>query len=294
MKLTFSQRMGLEPIPDRAVLQTRTIDNRLKHDLWNAFYGFIFNQLPVEYSNFIGGGSYIVDWGEDLIDELMDELDLECFDKTIDGRDYRVSNSQEALKHYFIKKANWSCIYNFIEFFCNASSFPRYNASIQADYIEECNRVLQKNCSGFRIIDNLVTPITTESEIASIEEAVKSPYEYANQHLHSALAKLSNRDNPDYRNSIKESISAVESICRKLTGESTLDRALNKIGNKIDFNSQFKQGLEKLYHYTNGESGIRHALIDEGQSSFDEAKFMLVACSAFVNYLTAKASVLND
>ena len=42
----------------------------------------------------------------------------------------------------------------------------------------------------------------------------------------------------------------------------------------------------KLYGYTSDESGIRHAgRIDGKGTTFAEAKFMLIACSAFVNYL---------
>ena len=277
--------MGLAPIKD--TLQIDSIDDELRNSLWNAFYRCIWRVLPTS-SQFMGQ-TYLVEWGRSFLEELM----MEYFHDTVDDLNYNYTFYIEKIKNYFIKVADWNKTYDFIEFLCNASSFPHYPET-QKEYIKECNRVLEKHLSGYRIIDYVVTSITNESELTSIAEAAKSPYEYANQHLHSALEKLSDRGNPDYRNSIKESISAVEAICRKLTGESTLDRALKKIENNLDINHQFKQGLEKLYHYTNGESGIRHALIDEGQPSFDEAKFMLVACSAFVNYLTAKASVLND
>ena len=44
-----------------------------------------------------------------------------------------------------------------------------------------------------------------------------------------------------------------------------------------------------LFGYTSDEGGIRHA---EGlfvsEVSFEEAKFMLVSCSAFVNYLISE------
>ena len=48
--------------------------------------------------------------------------------------------------------------------------------------------------------------------------------------------------------------------------------------------------FEKLYAYTNDKrTGIRHALIENTEvPSFEEAKFMIVACSAFVNYIEGK------
>jgi hypothetical protein len=45
-----------------------------------------------------------------------------------------------------------------------------------------------------------------------------------------------------------------------------------------------------MYGYTSDAQGIRHALMDEPNLSFEDAKFMLVSCSAFVNYLIAKAA----
>ena len=108
--------------------------------------------------------------------------------------------------------------------------------------------------------------------------------------MQEALKKLS-PTNPDYRNSIKESISAVECVCREITGESTLDRALKNLENKgVNLNPRMKDGLKNLYFYTNdGSTGIRHALMDDKDApTADEGIFMLVSCSAFVNYLMKK------
>lgn len=55
-----------------------------------------------------------------------------------------------------------------------------------------------------------------------------------------------------------------------------------------------KVAFDKLYAYTNQpDTGIRHALMDdEGKytPSNEEALFMLVSCSSFLNYLNAKMS----
>lgn len=49
-----------------------------------------------------------------------------------------------------------------------------------------------------------------------------------------------------------------------------------------------KSAFNMLYGYTSDANGIRHAGDIGGPSStFEEAKFMLVSCSAFVNYLIA-------
>ena len=49
--------------------------------------------------------------------------------------------------------------------------------------------------------------------------------------------------------------------------------------------------FSKLYRYTSDESGIRHALMEGGREvTFDEAKFMLVTCSAFINNVRGVAA----
>ena len=51
-----------------------------------------------------------------------------------------------------------------------------------------------------------------------------------------------------------------------------------------------KSAFEKLYGYTNNpDTGIRHALIDDTNiPTSAEATYMLVTCSAFINYLNTK------
>ena len=48
--------------------------------------------------------------------------------------------------------------------------------------------------------------------------------------------------------------------------------------------------FSERYGYTNDKTtGIRHALMDDTNApTADEAKFMLVSCSAYINYITKK------
>ena len=75
-----------------------------------------------------------------------------------------------------------------------------------------------------------------------------------------------------------------------------LRKAISKLEKKgIVLQSQLKSGLEKLYDFTNDkDKGIRHGLIEEGYSpTCAEAIFMLVSCSAFINYITAKSIIIT-
>ena len=65
-----------------------------------------------------------------------------------------------------------------------------------------------------RFVSGQIVPITDELEIREIEQACKTPFDGARTQLQKALGFLSDRENPDYKNCVKESISAVESVCK--------------------------------------------------------------------------------
>lgn len=110
-------------------------------------------------------------------------------------------------------------------------------------------------------------------------------------HFNRALLLLSNREQPDYRNSIKESISAIESLCKKISGneKGTLGYCLKTIEEKGHIHPAMKRAFMQLYGYTSDQGGIRHALMDDSEEpTLEEARYMLVICSAFSNYLVSK------
>jgi len=133
----------------------------------------------------------------------------------------------------------------------------------------------------------------SEVEIAAVEDGLSAAggVGEADTHLATALRYLSDRESPDYRDSIKESISAVEAVVNAINGsKGTLGDALNKLDSKIDTHKALRDAFSKLYGYTNDAEGIRHALLEEPNLDQDDAKFMLVACAGFVNYLVSKAA----
>lgn len=83
----------------------------------------------------------------------------------------------------------------------------------------------------------------------------------------------------------------MEAFCRKKTGENTLGKAMKKLEESgIPIHPRLKSAFEQLYAYTNdGNTGIRHALIEaEYIPSNAEALFMIVSCSALINYLNCQ------
>jgi len=111
--------------------------------------------------------------------------------------------------------------------------------------------------------------------------------------LDNALKKMSAKENPDYRGSIKESISAVETLCQIISSKpkATLSSALDEIEKSkvIKLHQSIRDGFKKLYGWTSDDQGIRHGLKEEPNLKFHDAKYMLITCSAFINYLISKA-----
>ena len=70
------------------------------------------------------------------------------------------------------------------------------------------------------------------------------------------------------------------------TKKSTLGAALNELEkNGVKIHGAMKNAFSSLYGYTSDKSGIRHNLGVDENTTFEEAKYMLVSCSAFLNYL---------
>jgi hypothetical protein len=157
-------------------------------------------------------------------------------------------------------------------------------------FCQQLNEEFKRLHFAYRIIEEKVVEITSEEEIVSVEKVLKENPNSIRIHLNEALKLYSQRPKGDYRNSIKESISAVEVFCREKTGEETLGKALKRLeASGIIIPNLLKQAFVNLYAYTNQpDTGIRHALMDDDDTykpTDREAIFMIVTCSAFINYL---------
>ena len=272
MARTFSQRMGLKSV--RVEIQTEGMTEDLRNRLWSVLHNRYFwpRDFP-EYGDLWPLACHL--WDAHFR-RPVDTLPETGWEFTQDMRD-----------HYF--SCEWNEVFDLIEAVLKVS--PR--TGTKEEFTTSCNSVLNDEISRYRLINNQIAPINSEEEKGAIEDAIKGSSGPVRQHLARALELLSDRKNPDYRNSIKESISAVETLCRQITGKSnaTLGKAVNLISNSgvVSFHPSFAEALKKLYGWTNDADGIRHSLMDESSLSQEDARFMLVTCSAITSYLTVKA-----
>ncbi len=273
--LSFSQRKGLKPI--RTIVQIDSTDEPLRNQLWNVLHWNLWSKKP-QYSSDKGGVSL-----------LLRRIWIHYYDLTADEIPGYCFHIVDKVKHDFLK-GDWYVVYDFIQFILNNYN---YDLDPLEPFTQALNLVLEKYLSGYRIVERQVVDITSKQELESIEDALKdtSILKPVNLHLIRALQLLSDREHPDYRNSIKESISAVEALCNVITGKpkATLGQTLAEIEKSHQLHSALKESFSKLYGWTSDASGIRHKLLDGSTLNQEDAKFMLITCSAFINYLLVKA-----
>jgi hypothetical protein len=280
--MQFSKKYGFSPL--KTIIQKESIDDDLRNSLWNALQIYYWDKTK-DRENY-----YLYDSGNRDLKILCEGFWLNFFKKPLDTLDDNFLRVLKELRSFFFK-CSWYKVYDFIEYIAQnyqSIQMPRTNK----EFISRCNFYLEREVSAYRFVDKQIAPITSEEEIKSIEEALKSKINPVRDHLNRSLELLADRKNPDYRNSIKESISAVESLVKVITGSEsgTLGKLLKILENKKGLHPSLKEAFSKLYGYTSDKEGIRHALMKEDTVKFEEAKFMLVACSAFVNYVKAKES----
>ncbi|WP_390349312.1 AbiJ-NTD4 domain-containing protein [Variovorax boronicumulans] len=179
----------------------------------------------------------------------------------------------------------WNEVYDLIDFIARTA-----HSNLQKPLIPAFNEALARENAGYRFVGGELVEITERAEIEAIESAITKGARDSKAHLQRALQLFADRESPDYRNSIKESISAVESVCKAIVGNpaGTLGDAMKLLKKTQTVHPHFEQALIKLYAYTNDAGGIRHALTDASvQVTSEDAKFMLVTCSGFCSYLWA-------
>ena len=280
----FSERVGA--VASSKSLQIDSITPELHNSLWNLFYD-LYEERDKDY--WVSVAKHVATYFRKV---------------PVDNLPYRDYEAREWLKKYFFSLP-WHGVYDLTEFIAHhhrVMTTRRYSSygeishrATESKVLEQLNYVLERELSGYRFIQGVLTPIAAKEEVEAIDTAVaaakKTGLVGAHQHIRTALELLGKKPAPDYRNAIKEAISAVESVAKQIvrSDASTLDGALKELGKKTEIHGALSSGFSKLYGYTSDESGIRHAILDQPNVGFAEAKYMIVSCSAFVNFLIQKA-----
>ena len=276
----FSERYGYKKVSD--VIIRETITPEIQNVICSCFD--MLHNIYIEAGHHYTTNELVV---------LEKEIWTKFYNRRLAEYDYHSFSIPECIEEPFIQ---WYEVLDLIEFSIKHLHHRDeiYQYSISTRFIALLNSEFERLNFAYRIVNCEIVEITSEHEIETIEYAIDNSPQNVKMHLNSALEKLAQRPDGDYRNSIKESISAVEAFCREKTGESTLGKALSQLEKKnIIIPPSLKAAFSKLYEYTNhADTGIRHALMDDDGKytpTADEALFMLVSCSAFINYLESKS-----
>ena len=112
----------------------------------------------------------------------------------------------------------------------------------------------------------------------------------AKDHYKKAAVSLSAGD---FAGSMRESIHAVESLTKALTGKSTVQEGLKTLAKQKHLNVTLADALEKVAAWTNAVAGIRHANAPGAPGADvteDDALYMLAICGATISYLKLRGA----
>ena len=279
---SFSERLGYKPIK---AIQFESVSDTLRNRIWNLFY-----MSDIQRGGLSSKRVQKAFTGQPAIEDLvMDKLGF-----TLTVAEVKFENKKLATLQNHLHKCSWNEVYEFVE-----AHVASVDEEDRAQRMQEYNVLFESEKSGYRFLNGELAPITNQEEIATFEKAGETPYDAVNKHIKKAIALYSDILSPDYENSVKESISAVEALCSIITeetgGQATLGKMLKHLENKgVIIPQAMKNAYSSLYGYTSDEGGIRHGSMEFKDVPAEDAKYMLVSCSAFINYLSEKWSKVTE
>lgn len=274
---TFAERMGHREA--RNLIQKNDLDNETRVELWNdlVFLKKVFDNVANE--------SYRTDQTEH---DLLQSVWCSFYHRPLDEipRNDEIWNRVKST----IIKDSWFDALSLIEHIVKRLSTIEHGRlkGIFSALVDGHNETFEKYLVAYRFIGTLITPIDSDAEVAAVQSVLDQTDHLAGvrHSLQRAVELLADRKQPDYSNSIKESISAVEAIVKKVTGKGTLGDGIKKLESSgINIHPALKEAWLKMYGWTSDANGIRHAGIEAADANQALAKYALVSCSAFISYL---------
>lgn len=278
---TFSQRIGMTPT--RSVIQIDELDEETRTDLWNSLFVSLSEFTKRQASN--EGVRHLTSeiWANDLKrarDEEPNSDKVWIYVKMMvtGGEWYEALDIVEAFVGHVAAATTWQA------------------NDLQEATTNSFNKVFDKHLVGYRFVGTALTPMDTKVAVEAIEKALEVSQEHGgvSHHLQRSVELLSSRTNPDYPNSIKESISAVESLLKKLTSADSVAKGLKQLEQLgIEAHPALLSAWTKMYGWTSDADGIRHGGLESAKADQALAKYMLIICSGFVSYLSEQSRILG-
>lgn len=277
----FSDRNSIKPISK--VMQVDSLDDDTRIVLFNSLKNIVLHQIKngrcdedilcKDITEKMFNEVYYNEYANtfiNLMDNILNIFESDSYDDILTTIEFICSMVYETLGDYNLRTHYYSPDSYY-------DTFKVMNCTFEDEYV------------GYRFVNGKIVKITNNEEIKSIEESASTSFDEVNKSISKSISFLGERHNKDYKNAIKEAIIAVEQLFNIILKSSglTLTNALNQICDKIDININLKESIKELYKYTNEVNGIRHGNNkDSDEISFDEAKYVLLICSATINYFS--------
>lgn len=276
----FADRNNIEKIDD--TIQIDSLSSFTRIAIKNTVID-LFERWEKAWNDYFGFRNHVV--------KLLAN-DVFCID--LNSKDAKY-DALISLMYHAIDNEDYYQVLSLLEYLASVISIYEYGyqnfnyGRFKVNISNVFNELFEKENIGYRFIEGRIEKITNKVEIDEIVSASNTIYnEKVNEHIRKALNFLSETGDRDYKNSIKESISALEGSAAIVSGckNKTLSENIKEIGKKYELHPCLVEAVIKIYGYSSDESGIRHENEKEGHPvSFDEAKLILVLCSSCINYL---------
>ena len=265
----------------RDIVQFEVLNERTKNKIYTLISQYI------DFSGKIFPKSSKLDGYTPLLKFIYEELfsctieDVPVQTNYIHGNKWVDSDAVKAQIKQFILANEYNGIFDLLE------GINEFWKQRDDSFAEAMNNIFEEENVQHRFVNGIITDIINEHEIGEIEKCLDKDDD-SSMHISKAICHLYDRQNPDYENSIKESICAVEIKCKEITKEpkATLGSAIKQLkDNGINVHPSFEQGISKLYGYASDAKGVRHGGGKEAAVTEKEAKLILTICTATCNYL---------
>lgn len=221
-----------------------------------------------------------------------------------DSEDYDSWTCWDALKCRLMN-LEWYQFYDFVEItaikikekeieYSSAWDNSRFESFMFPSYRQKVNDLFSQHKIQWKLSDGgkLETslPKDLETRVAAIDSTLQDEFEPARVHYSKARSYILS-PSKDPENSIKESVSAVESVCKAIYPKcATLGDALKAMKREQLISPMLVTVFEKFYAYTNAEPAVRHG--SNKMSGVDEmdAELALHMSAAFIRTIISRKS----
>lgn len=189
------------------------------------------------------------------------------------------------------------------DFLAEFDSDPGYVLARALDWLTTLNEAISEisNAITFYLREaQFITPMLMVQEQESLHEIFTTfdgrlnEFEPAHQHLRKAIHYLQGKS-IDSENSIKETVSTLESVGRVLYPKaSTLGDVVKELRKDQSRPQLLITVIEKFYAYTNAEPAVRHGAAVSSKVMLDDAEFCLHVGAALTRYLIASQNHISQ